>query len=113
MGADGSDRSPQDQPKARRRLLTSPAVWGVAFLVLLGGSFAASISINNDQPAEFGQGVQAIAACDGTGTAVGDPGITVSLGSQAHVTVGQFDVTSVLLTDIDEMCTGKYLKLGL
>ena len=35
MGADGSDRSPQDQPKARRRLLTSPAVWGVAFLVLL------------------------------------------------------------------------------
>jgi hypothetical protein len=100
----------------RRRLLTSPLVWGVVFLMLLGGSFAASISINAGEPAEFGQGVQEIAACDGVGTAVGDPGITISLGSEANVLAvpePQFDVTNVFLTDIDVACEGKYLKLGL
>jgi hypothetical protein len=99
---------------AKRRRFGSPLlIAGVAFLLLLGAGFAASISINNDTPAEFGQGVEEIAACDGTATAVGTPGVIVSLGSQADVLLGQFTVSNVFLTDIDAQCEGKWLKLGL
>lgn len=103
----------QQEAEERRRRWPLARIGIVVVLLLVGAGFAASISINNDTAAEFGQGVEAIAACDSAATATGTPGITVSLGSAADVLNSQFTVSNVFLTDIDAQCEGKWLKLGL
>jgi hypothetical protein len=72
-----------------------------------GSTFAASISLNDGADLEFGQGTQAAVACD-------SDGITTAINEIWNTTEIQFDVATVVLSDVDtSACDGKIFRVTL
>lgn len=95
---------PGDADRGRRRRWPLFAVIGLALSLLVGGTLAASITINGDDPIEFGQGSIAATSCTAT---LGAPGITSS-----YTDDDQFEVTSIVLTGVTKDCQGRWIRIG-
>ncbi|CAN2213590.1 hypothetical protein MCEMRE212_01048 [Candidatus Nanopelagicaceae bacterium] len=100
--------SPQGgAPKARK----ATKIWmGVGLLVAVlgvGSTFAASITLNNNQSTEFGQGVQSTVYCGGT-TAT----LTATPMSTFKNTDSKFYLTAVQVSGIPKACNGVNFALS-
>lgn len=98
FGTDVNSPEPQD----RKRRWPLFAAIGLALSLLVGVSFAASISINTDTDIEFGQGDQPVTTCATTT----EPNLTSGYDGDS------FDVLSVTLT-IPAGCAGRWIRIGL
>lgn len=98
----GTDVNQAPDQSGRKRRWPLFAVIGVALSLLVGASFAASISINSDANIEFGQGDQAVATCATTA----EPNLTSAYDGDS------FNVTRVTLT-IPAGCAGRWVRIGL
>ncbi len=93
-----------DEKKGSRSSLwkrVSVASIGI-FALVAGQTFAANINIGNSGPAEFGQGVQVMAACSG------DDVLTLKPNAQ-FVNVnngGSYYLKSIVVTDVPVSCSG-------
>jgi hypothetical protein len=79
----------------------------VAAGVFINSTFAGNISLNSGGAVEFGQGVLAATACDGS--------FTVKPGSSYSNSAGNFKLSSVEITNLDSSvngCAGKALTLN-
>jgi hypothetical protein len=92
-------------PEKKKRKLLVPflAGLGVAALVpVIGSTLATQITLNSDNPIEFGQGYKITTACD----------TTIVVTPASLFSTDQFILTTVTLSDIDAACEGKSLKLS-
>ena len=89
-------------PAPRRRHVRLPSrfkkstVVGLAVLSALpaiNSTFAAQISLGSQSTQEFGQGAQALTACDSS--------ITIALGTEWYQTDTYFRLSSITLSDLD------------
>lgn len=93
------------QPSGAPRGHKATKIWmGVGLLVAvlgLGSTFAASISLNSNQPTEFGQGVQSTVYCGGTSAT-----LTATPMSTFKNTDSKFYLTAVQVSGIPKACNG-------
>jgi len=96
----------QEKKKRNKPLLIALIGTG-ALVATVGGVFAANtIQINGGSNIEFGQGIQAASACDGT--------VTTTINQSYSGTGDVFNATSVVVSDIDEeLCAGKTFHVSL
>lgn len=91
------------QPAAKRKSRKAPIILAgiglIALVPVIGSTFAANISINSDAAIEFGQGNQAVTACDNA--------ITVTPQAEYDPAGGGTWGLSIALSDIDSACNGK------
>jgi hypothetical protein len=72
-----------------------------------GSTFAANVSLNDGEDLEFGQGTQAAVACD-------SDGITTAINEIWNNGEIQFDVATVVLSDVDaSACADKVFRVTL
>lgn len=106
----GTDLQPQRERTLRRRWPLFAAV-GVALSLLVGASFAASITVNGDEAIEFGQGNVAVVSC----TAATD--LTPSLESgyeyDSDTQISSFVLTRVVLTGVPHSCKNTWILITL
>ena len=90
------------QPAAQRKRRKAPLILAgiglIALVPVVGSTFAANISINSDAAIEFGQGNQAVTACDNE--------ITVTPQAEYAPGAGTWSL-SIDLSDIGAACNGK------
>jgi hypothetical protein len=90
------------QPAAQRKRRKAPLILAgiglIALVPVVGSTFAANISINSDAAIEFGQGNQAVTACDNS--------ITVT-PQAAYLPASSSWTLSIDLSDIAAACDGK------
>lgn len=93
LGTNGEE--PVVPVKKKNKMLSSAVgISGVAAITGLGSTFAANISLNNDQAVEFGQGVTQTVACDSNGFTINP----VTRYDNAH---SKFRIDYVEITGID------------
>lgn len=97
--------TPAEPQQSRRRMMPF-LVASALLVVLVGASFAATITINSDSAIEFGQGAQDVSACDATGIT---PTITAAYANGAST----FTVGSLLVEGLDAACNEKFIRVGL
>ena len=95
------------QPAAQRKRRKAPMILAgiglIALVPVVGSTFAANISINSDAAIEFGQGDQAVVACDNE--------ITVTPIANYNAGGDSWSL-NVNLTDIAAACDGKTFTVG-
>lgn len=97
-----------DAPQRKRRW-TPLVIGGVVVSLLVGGAFAASITVNTGNAIEFGQGQAQVTTC-----AVGD--LTPTIASAFVPSPGgpgAFASVVVTLSGIPSGCDGKWIRIGL
>lgn len=98
-----TDAPTQQAPEEkRRRRWPLFAALGITLSLLIGATFAASISINGDADIEFGQGDQEVTTCATTA----EPNLTSAYDGDS------FNVSRVTLT-IPAACAGRWIRIGL
>ena len=91
---------------ARKRTRIFAGLITLLGVTYLGSTFAASVSLGSGA-LEFGQGTRAAVACD-------TDGITTAINETFNATLAQFDVATVVLSDVNtSACAGKIFKVTL
>ena len=96
-------------PKKKKNKTLKVAL-GIAALVaipVIGSTLAATISINSEDPIQFGQGVQRTVVCDSDITMTADTDY-----ANAANTVGTFTLGSVVFSGIDYDCGSKKFEVN-
>jgi hypothetical protein len=103
----GGINEPSERP-SKKKLKVIIGIGLLAGVMGMGSTLAASITLNGGTAVEFGQGVQLVTACD--------PEITVtptaSFVNGTTAPQSGFRLATVTLSDIDEACLGKKLRLN-
>ena len=97
-----------DAPQRKRRW-TPLVIGGVVVSLLVGGAFAASITVNGGNTIEFGQGQAQVTTC-----AVGD--LTPTIASAFVPSpggAGSFADVVVTLSGVPLTCEGKWIRISL
>ena len=92
LGSEGEE-SPRKQ-KGNKKLKAAVGIGGLAAVTGIGSTFAANISLNNDQAVEFGQGVTQTVACD-------EDGFTINPVTRYNNSLSKFVIDYVEITGID------------
>jgi hypothetical protein len=96
-------------PKKKKNK-TLKVMLGIAALIaipVVGTTLAASISINSDDPIQFGQGVQRAVVCDNEVTLTAN-----AVYANAENAAGTYTLGSVVLSDIDFDCGSKQFEVS-
>lgn len=101
----GTDVNQPSDQGARKRRWPLFAVIGIALSLLVGASFAASISINSGSDIEFGQGSQDVVTCATTNLV---PTFESDYTNAAGFTLGR-----LMLAGVANGCRGKYILVTL
>jgi len=100
-----SGSRPPQPPKKRRRGVLAAIIAVAALTALVGSGFAASVTINSGNAIEFGQGKNAVSACDSSATA----GISSSYDSSD----ARVEVSSLTIEGLGATCDSKYLRVSM
>ena len=92
LGSEGEE-SPRKQ-KGNKKLKAAVGIGGLAAVTGIGSTFAANISLNNDQAVEFGQGVTQTVACD-------EDGFTINPVTRYNNSLSKFVIDYVEITGIN------------
>jgi hypothetical protein len=99
----GTEQTQADSDKRRSRMPLF-VVGGIVLSLLVGATFAASITINGGDPIEFGQGKQLTTACDDAIT----PTISTTTYSEGTIEGTLFRVEALRLSNVNfNTCSGK------
>jgi len=90
----GSNNEDAGVAKKNKKLTAALGVSGLAAVTGLGSTFAANISLNNDQAVEFGQGVTQTVACD-------EGGFTINPVTRYNNSISKFVIDYVEISGID------------
>ena len=91
--------------KSRKGLIVGIAMLGV--IPVIGSTLAASISLNSGDAIEFGQGSQAVTACDNAITVMPVSSFNATPSPAPTDAAGTFELASFTLSDIDDTaCEG-------
>ena len=94
-GASEENIPPRLASRKNKKLKIAFGIGSLAAITGLGSTLAASITLNGDNPVEFGQGVAITAACNGTDD------ITFTPNSEYQATEGLFTLSSFTLSGIN------------
>lgn len=97
LGSNDDNESELVVKKSKKKTLTAAVgVSGIAAITGLGSTFAANISLNNDQSVEFGQGVTQTVACDSDGFVINP--VTRYDNSLSKFRIDYVEITGIDLT---------------
>ncbi len=105
-GAAEENIPPRLKSRKKTRVKVAVGIGSLAAITGLGSTLAASISLNEGDPVEFGQGVAITAACNG------DVDITFTPNSEYSPDEGKFLLSSFTLSGINTAVTDPYTGIG-
>ncbi len=104
-GAEEENIPPRLKSRKKTKLKVAVGIGSLAAITGLGSTLAASITLNNDTPVEFGQGVATTAACD-------NDGITITPSSEYVPSSESFRLDTVQLSGINLGTPDQYTGIG-
>ena len=104
-GAEEENIPPRLKSRKKTKLKVAVGIGSLAAITGLGSTLAASITLNNDTPVEFGQGVATTAACDNNG-------ITITPSSEYVPSSESFRLDTVQLSGINLGTPDQYTGIG-
>jgi hypothetical protein len=105
-GASEESIPPRLKSRRNKKLKIAAGIGSLAAVTGLGSTLAASITLNNNGPVEFGQGVATTAACNGE-----DP-ITLTPTSEYVPSTESFRLSGVTLSGINTDAPDPYTGIG-
>ncbi len=105
-GAEEENIPPRLKSRKKTKVKVAMGIGSLAAITGLGSTLAASITLNGDDPVEFGQGVAITAACNG------DDDITFTPTSEYLADEGRFVLSSFTLSGINTSVTDQYTGIG-
>ena len=105
-GAEEENIPPRLKSRKKTKVKVAVGIGSLAAITGLGSTLAASITLNGDDPVEFGQGVAITAACNG------DDDITFTPTSEYLADEGRFVLSSFTLSGINTNTTDQYTGIG-
>ena len=105
-GAEEESIPPRLKSRKKTKVKVAMGIGSLAAITGLGSTLAASITLNGDNPVEFGQGVAITAACNG------DDDITFTPTSEYLPEEGRFVLSSFTLSGINTSVTDPETGIG-
>ena len=105
-GAEEENIPPRLKSRKKTKVKVAMGIGSLAAITGLGSTLAASITLNGDNPVEFGQGVAITAACNG------DDDITFTPNSEYRPDEGKFLLSSFTLSGINTSVTDPETGIG-
>ena len=105
-GAEEENIPPRLKSRKKTKVKVAMGIGSLAAITGLGSTLAASITLNGDDPVEFGQGVAITAACNG------DDDITFTPTSEYLPDEGRFVLSSFTLSGVNTAVTDPYTGIG-